>query len=123
MLAKAAAASLDDIAAGANKAASQTVAVVIDDAAVTPQFVQGISPSHELRVVRSIAIRSLINKAILLAAIMLLSMVLPWIFDWILIVGGSYLAYEGVEKIIHQILQHRSRQESNGHAAHKPNPV
>lgn len=103
VLAKAAAASVDDIAAGAGKAASKSAAVVIDDAAVTPQYVQGISPSRELPIVAAIAKRSLVNKGIVIVAIMLLSTVAPWIFPWALIAGGCYLVYEGAEKIIHRI--------------------
>lgn len=107
VLAKAAAASADDIVAGAGKAASKSAAVVIDDAAVTPQYVQGISPARELPIVASIAKRSLINKGIIIIAIMLLSAIAPWVFPWALIVGGCYLVYEGAEKIIHRI-QHKS---------------
>ncbi|WP_218971909.1 DUF808 domain-containing protein [Raoultibacter phocaeensis] len=111
VLAKAAAASVDDIAAGAGKAASKCAAVVIDDAAVTPQYVQGISPARELPVVAAIAKRSLINKGIIIVAIMILSAIAPWIFPWALIVGGCYLAYEGAEKIIHRV-QHGSKADA-----------
>lgn len=103
VLAKAAAASIDDIAAGAGKAATKCAAVVIDDAAVTPQYVQGISPARELPVVAAIAKRSLVNKAVITAAIMALSAVAPWVFPWALIAGGCYLTFEGAEKIIHAI--------------------
>ena len=115
VLAKAAAASVDDIVAGAGKAASKSAAVVIDDAAVTPQYVQGISPARELPVVAAIAKRSLINKAVIIAAIMVLSAVVPWIFPWALIAGGCYLVFEGAEKIIHR-LQHRNGKDASAHA-------
>lgn len=108
VLAKAAAASVDDIVAGAGKAASKSAAVVIDDAAVTPQYVQGISPARELPVVSAIAKRSLINKGIIIVAIMILSAVAPWIFPWALILGGCYLVFEGAEKIIHHFTHHAS---------------
>ncbi|HBT94775.1 MAG TPA: DUF808 domain-containing protein [Coriobacteriia bacterium] len=103
VLGRAAAASVDDIVAGAGKAASKSVAVVIDDAAVTPQYVQGITPARELPVVWSIAKRSLVNKAIIIVAIMVLSLFIPWIFPWALIVGGCYLVYEGTEKVVHRV--------------------
>jgi predicted DNA repair protein MutK len=103
VLGRAAAASVDDIVAGAGKAASKSVAVVIDDAAVTPQYVQGISPARELPIVWGIAKRSLINKGIIIVAIMALSAVVPWIFPWALIVGGCYLVYEGAEKVVHRV--------------------
>lgn len=109
VLGRAAAASVDDIAAGAAKAASKSVAVVIDDAAVTPQYVQGISPSREIPIVWSIAKKSLINKGIIIVAIMLLSAAVPWIFPWALIAGGCYLVYEGSEKIIHRVHHSKDR--------------
>ncbi len=109
VLARAAAASVDDIVVGAGKAASKSVAVVIDDAAVTPQYVQGITPARELPVVWNIAKRSLINKGIIIVAIMLLSAVVPWIFPWALILGGCYLVYEGAEKVLHRIHHGKSK--------------
>lgn len=112
VLAKAAAASADDIVAGAAKAASKSAAVVIDDAAVTPQYVQGISPARELPVVAAIAKRSLVNKGVIIVAIMLLSAAAPWVFPWALIAGGCYLVYEGAEKVIHRIRHRGSTPES-----------
>lgn len=67
VLAKAAAASIDDIAVGASKAAVKTTGVVMDDAAVTPRYVQGLSPESELPVVWRIAQGSLVNKAVVIA--------------------------------------------------------
>lgn len=101
VLAKAAAASLDDVAAGAAKAAAKSAGVVIDDAAVTPQYVHGISPKRELPVIWRITRGSLINKAIIIVAIMLLSLWAPWVFIWLLLIGGTYLAFEGAEKVWH----------------------
>lgn len=77
VLGRAAAVSMDDIVAGSSKAASKTAAVLIDDAAVTPQYLQGISPSRELPVVWRIARGSLVNKAAIIVAIMLLSIWAP----------------------------------------------
>lgn len=103
VLAKAAAASVDDIVAGAAKASAKSAGVVIDDAAVSPQYVQGISPKRELPVVWKITRGSLINKAFIIAGIMLLNTLAPWVFPWLLLVGGTYLAYEGAEKVWHWI--------------------
>ena len=103
VLARAAAASIDDVVAGAAKASAKAAGVVIDDAAVSPQYVQGLTPKRELPVVWKITRGSLINKAIIIVAIMLLSTVAPWIFPWLLILGGTYLAYEGAEKVWHWI--------------------
>jgi len=99
VLAKAAAASVDDVVAGAAKASAKATGVVIDDAAVTPQYVSGISPHRELPIIWRITRGSLVNKAAIIAAIMALSVWAPWVFPWLLLLGGSYLAYEGAEKV------------------------
>ncbi|NLA65686.1 MAG: DUF808 domain-containing protein [Leucobacter sp.] len=103
VLAKAAAASIDDVVAGAAKASAKSAGVVIDDAAVSPQYVQGINPKRELPVVWKITRGSLINKVFIIAGIMLLSTVAPWVFAWLLLAGGTYLAYEGAEKVRHWV--------------------
>ncbi|GAA2827076.1 hypothetical protein FB468_2616 [Leucobacter komagatae] len=103
VLARAAAASIDDVVAGAAKASAKAAGVVIDDAAVSPQYVQGLTPRRELPVVWKITRGSLMNKAIIIAGIMVLSAWAPWIFPWLLILGGTYLAYEGAEKVWHWI--------------------
>ncbi|PRI10249.1 DUF808 domain-containing protein [Leucobacter massiliensis] len=113
VLAKAAAASIDDVAAGAAKASAKAAGVVIDDAAVTPQYVRGINPKRELPVIWRIARGSSVNKAIIITAIMLLSIWAPWVFPWMLLLGGSYLVYEGAEKVWHWI------EAARGHA-HEP---
>lgn len=107
VLAKAAAASVDDIVAGAAKASAKSAGVVIDDAAVTPQYVQGLSPNRELPIIWQITRGSLVNKAIIIAAIMLLSAWAPWVFPWLLLIGGTYLCFEGAEKVWHWIGQLR----------------
>lgn len=103
VLAKAAAASVDDVMTGAAKASAKATGVVIDDAAVSPQYVRGLSPSRELPVVWRITRGSLINKAIIVAAIMLLSIWAPWVFPWLLLAGGTYLAFEGTHKVWHWV--------------------
>lgn len=99
VLARAAAASIDDVMVGVSKASVKATGLIIDDAAVTPQYVQGISPKRELPVVWRIAKGSLLNKAIIIAAILPLNIFLPQVLPWLLIVGGTYLAYEGAEKV------------------------
>ncbi|MFN8049110.1 MAG: DUF808 domain-containing protein [Ancrocorticia sp.] len=99
-LAKAAASSIDDVAAGAMKASAKSTGVIIDDAAVTPQYVSGLTPARELPVIWRIARGSLINKfAIIIPAAMVLSVFAPGVFPWLLLVGGSYLSYEGALKV------------------------
>lgn len=113
VLAKAAAASIDDVVAGAAKASAKSAGVVIDDAAVTPQYVQGISPKRELPVIWKITRGSLLNKAIIIVAIMLLTLWAPWVFPWLLLLGGTYLAYEGAEKVWHWIAAKRGGHDSH----------
>ena len=95
-LAKLAAASVDDVGAAAGRASAKAAGVVIDDTAVTPRYVDGLKPERELPIIRKIAMGSLRNKLlIILPAILLLSQFLPWSLTPILMVGGTYLAYEG----------------------------
>jgi uncharacterized protein len=100
-LAKLAAASLDDVAGASAKAGSKAVGVVIDDTAVTPRYVTGLSPARELPIIWKIALGSLRNKLIfLLPAALVLSAFAPWAITPILMAGGAFLCFEGAEKII-----------------------
>lgn len=99
-IAKLAAASLDDVGAAAGKAGVKAAGVVIDDTAVAPRFVAGFTPDRELPIVGKIALGSAKNKLIfLLPAALLLSAVAPWAIPPILMAGGSYLCFEGAEKV------------------------
>jgi len=101
-LAKMAAASVDDVAGQAAKAGSKAAGAAIDDAAVTPKYMQGFSPARELPMVWRIARASLINKLVfLLPAGLALSAFAPWLIPPILMLGGGYLCFEGAEKIAH----------------------
>ena len=101
-IAKVAAASVDDIGAAAAKAGTKTAGVLIDDAAVTPKYLQGFEPARELPIVWRIAKGSIINKLVfLLPAALLMSAFAPWLIPPLLILGGSYLCFEGAEKIAH----------------------
>lgn len=99
-LARAAAASVDDVAAGAGRAGVKAAGVIVDDAAVTPRYVQGIAADRELPMIRRIAIGSIRNKILLiLPVILLLSQFVDWLLTPILMVGGAYLCFEGAEKL------------------------
>lgn len=103
-LTKLAAASLDDVGAAAGKAGTKAVGVVVDDAAVTPRYVTGLSPSRELPIIGKIALGSLRNKMfILLPVALLLSRFAPWAVTPLLMMGGAYLCFEGAEKVIEAI--------------------
>ena len=104
VIARAAAASLDDIGAGVTTAGAKAAGVVIDDAAVTPAYVTAFTPDRELPVIARIARGSLFNKlVILLPAALLLSAFLPWAVTPLLMLGGLFLCYEGAEKLLEKL--------------------
>ncbi len=112
-IARAAAASVDDVAAMAGKTSMKAAGVVVDDAAVTPQYVDGVKPARELPMIWRIAKGSLINKLVIILPIaLLLSTFAPWALTPILMLGGTYLCFEGAEKIWHSIharIQHEQK--------------
>lgn len=106
-LAKAAAASIDDVASQAAKAGTKAAGVVIDDTAVTPRYLTDFSPARELPIIGRIALGSLKNKLlVLLPAALLLSLFLPQAITPLLMLGGAYLCYEGVEKVYEFFFPH-----------------
>ena len=106
-LARIAAASVDDVAAGAAKAGVKAAGVVIDDAAVTPGYAVGFTPDRELPIVFKIALGSLRNKFLfLLPGALLLSAFAPWAVTPLLMLGACFLCYEAAEKIIEALAHH-----------------
>ncbi len=103
-LAKLAAASIDDVGAAAGRASAKAAGVVVDDTAVTPAYVQGLAADRELPIIKKIATGSLRNKLFfILPAALLLSAVAPTLVEIILMFGGTYLCFEGAEKIYHKV--------------------
>ena len=110
-MAKLAAASVDDVSAAAGRASAKAAGVVVDDTAVTPRYVSGFTPDRELPIIQRIALGSLRNKLlVILPAALLLSQFLPWLLTPILMVGGTYLAYEGAEKIWEKVAGHEEHE-------------
>ncbi|TQF37242.1 ABC transporter [Bradyrhizobium sp. UNPF46] len=118
-IAKVAAASLDDVAGQAAKAGTKAAGVVIDDAAVTPNYVIGFASTRELPIVGKIAIGSLRNKLLILLPIaLLLGYFLPAAVTPLLMLGGAFLCYEGAEKVLEAVMPHHA----HAHAA-QPQPI
>lgn len=123
-IARLAAASADDIAAASMKASSKAIGVVVDDAAVTPKYVAGLTPARELPIIWKIAKGSLRNKLlILLPAALLLSAFLPWVITPILMIGGLYLSFEGAEKILAAVTGHAHADDGQAEAGQSADEI
>ena len=104
---------LDDVAAMTKVAAKKTAGVLGDDLALNAQQVSGVHADRELPVVWAVAVGSLKNKAILVPAALAISALLPWLVTPLLMVGGLYLCFEGVEKLAGKFLhQHADGEHS-----------
>lgn len=97
---------LDDVAVMSKVAAKKTAGVLGDDLALNAQQVSGVRSERELPVVWSVAKGSFVNKLILVPLALLISVVAPWLITPLLMIGGLFLCYEGVEKVLHS-LQHQ----------------
>ena len=112
-IAKLAAASIDDVGAAAGKAGTKAAGVVIDDTAVTPRYFTTISPDRELPIIWKITLGSLRNKLfIILPVALLLAAFAPWAIAPVLLVGGTYLAFEASEKIAEALLHDHYDEET-----------
>src|SRR6185312_11061889 len=98
---------MDDVALTAKVAARKTAGILGDDLAVNAEKATGFLATRELPVLWAITKGSFLNKLIIIPAALLLSAVFPPGITTILILGGFYLAYEGIEKII-DFISHRS---------------
>ena len=98
---------LDDVALLTKIAAQKTAGVLGDDLALNAQQVSGVAADRELPVVWAVAKGSLVNKAILVPAALILSVTLPWLITPLLMLGGAYLCFEGFEKLAHSFLHRK----------------
>lgn len=103
---------LDDVATMTKVAAKKTAGVLGDDLALNAQQVTGVRAARELPVVWAVAKGSLLNKAILVPAALLISWLLPWLITPLLMLGGAFLCFEGVEKLAHKWLHTASEDEA-----------
>ncbi|MEW5838033.1 MAG: DUF808 domain-containing protein [Pseudomonadota bacterium] len=102
---------LDDVALMTKVAAKKTSGVLGDDLALNAQQVSGVSASRELPVVWAVAKGSLLNKVILVPAALLISALAPALIIPLLMLGGAYLCFEGVEKLAHKFLHSKHEDE------------
>lgn len=94
----------DDVATLTSMAAKKTTGIVTDDMAVTAEQAIGLRREREIPVVVAVAKGSFRNKALILApGALLLNAVAPWAILPLLMAGGAFLAFEGVEKILHKL--------------------
>ena len=106
---------LDDVAVLTKVATKKTAGVLGDDLALNAQQVTGVSPERELPVVWAVAKGSMVNKAILVPAALAISIFIPWAVAPLLMIGGAFLCFEGVEKLAHKFL-HPPEEEAAHHA-------
>jgi uncharacterized protein len=105
------AALLDDVAILTKAAAKKTAGVLGDDLALNAQQVSDIKADRELPVIWAVAKGSFINKLILVPSALAISAFIPWLITPLLIIGGLFLCYEGVEKILHALLHPKEKQQ------------
>ncbi|VUS54021.1 DUF808 domain-containing protein [Klebsiella spallanzanii] len=101
---------LDDISVMGKLAAKKTAGVLGDDLSLNAQQVTGVRANRELPVVWGVAKGSFINKVILVPLALLISAFIPWAITPLLMLGGAFLCFEGVEKVLHS-LQARKHKE------------
>ena len=115
--AKNSAAVADDVATMTKVATQKTAGVLGDDLALNAQQVTGVRAEREIPVVWAVAKGSLVNKAILVPAALAISAWAPWLVTPLLMLGGAFLCFEGVEKLAHKLLHGADEEEAN-HAEH-----
>lgn len=103
---------LDDVAVLTKLAARKTAGVLGDDLALNAQQVTGVVADRELPVVWAVAKGSLLNKAVLVPVALAISVWLPWAITPLMMIGGAFLCFEGVEKLAHRFL-HASRPDGD----------
>ncbi len=96
---------LDDVSVLTKAAAQKTAGVLGDDLALNAQQVAGVRAERELPVVWAVARGSTVNKAILVPAALAISALAPWAVTPLLMAGGTFLCYEGFEKLAHRFLR------------------
>jgi uncharacterized protein len=107
-------AAMDDVAVLTKIATKKTAGVLGDDLALNAQQVTGVAADRELPVVWAVAKGSMVNKAILVPAALLISAFAPWAVTPLLMIGGAFLCFEGFEKLAHKFL-HSEEEDKASH--------
>ena len=107
---------LDDVAVLTRVAATKTVGVLGDDLALNAQQVAGVAAERELPVVWAVCKGSGKNKAILVPLALAVSAFAPWAVTPLLMIGGAFLCFEGVEKLAHKLIEHKGDPEARKQA-------
>lgn len=102
---------LDDVAAMTKVAAKKTAGVLGDDLALNAEQVSGVQAKREIPVILAVAKGSFKNKLILVPAALIISVLLPVAITPLLMIGGGYLCFEGVEKIVHKFIHPETNEE------------
>ena len=103
---------LDDVSVMTKVATKKTAGVLGDDLALNAQQVSGVKPERELPVVWAVAKGSAINKLILVPAALVISTFLPWAVTPLMMIGGAFLCFEGVEKMAHKFLHSKAEEKA-----------
>ena len=107
---------LDDVAILTKVAAKKTAGVLGDDLALNAEQVTGVKANRELPVVWAVAKGSALNKVILVPIALIISATIPWLITPLLMIGGGFLCFEGVEKVLHKFL-HTKEEDHEKHKA------
>ncbi|MDD2105422.1 MULTISPECIES: DUF808 domain-containing protein [Pseudomonas] len=107
---------LDDVSVMTKVAAKKTAGVLGDDLALNAQQVTGVRAEREIPVVWAVAKGSMVNKAILVPAALLISAFIPWAVTPLLMLGGAYLCFEGFEKLAHKFLHSKAETDAEHEA-------
>lgn len=102
---------MDDVALMTKMAAKKTAGVVGDDLALNANQVTGVAADRELPIIWKVAKGSFINKCILIPAALLISWIAPWLITPLLMIGGAFLCFEGIEKLLHKFFTHHNESD------------
>ncbi|WP_241622736.1 DUF808 family protein [Rosenbergiella australiborealis] len=108
---------LDDVSVMGKVAAKKTAGVLGDDLSLNAQQVSGVKANRELPVVWGVAKGSLLNKVILVPLALLISAFVPWLITPLLMLGGAYLCFEGIEKVLDWLFPEKDKKSPEARQA------